>query len=623
MKYLLKNTKLLTFILFFLLLLPSCNNEEIFVVEESAIVAEETEPSEEEEEEEEDPNTEDTVPAIDVVDDTVITIENTAVSIKAYLNDVNLPESITLSNTSPSNGVLTIDDNETPDNLTDDIVVYTPNAGFSGIDFFEYTICDAVNLDNCDTATVTITIEPQEDDMAIELKAFPAAYGAAADITGGRGGSVYHVTNLNNSGSGSFRDAISESNRIIVFDVSGTINLTSSLSINADNLTIAGQTAPEGGIAITGQSIYFSSANNVITRYLRFRPAYRPGGSAATVGDAVNVNNCNNSIIDHCSISWGGDEALSVTGNSDTWTLSNNLLAESKTGTLIGNLSGAFTDKVSLLGNLWYNISHRFPNIVVPRVDVINNMVHNWNTRLIVAGHLNDLMQINQINNYYQRGARSTNVLNTPYVNWVDIRSSNPLDDIRIHTSGNVIDGVMSANDDNWASKFWKFRFDITSGTYAGSKQWDTAHVDFKSEEAFPFLGKMSTVMTAEEVRANLPDNVGACRTLDGLGNVLISRDAVDEHYLGYVKTNTYQSYSYASDMEDGEIRNKSHYIAYQNAVSSTPIKIRPAGYDTDNDGMPDVWEIATFGVLTKTSSGDEDNDGYTNIEEFLNQVDK
>ena len=172
MKHLHVNTKVLTFILFFLILLPSCNNEEIFIVEESAIIAEETTPTEEDT-----PNNEDTAPPIDAVDDAVITMQNVPVDIEAYLNDTNLPASITLSNTNPSNGVLTINNNDTPDNFIDDTVVYTPNAGFSGNDSFEYTVCDALDSNNCDTAMVVITVEENttgiEDEFSTELKAFP------------------------------------------------------------------------------------------------------------------------------------------------------------------------------------------------------------------------------------------------------------------------------------------------------------------------------------------------------------------------------------------------------------------------------------------------------------------
>ena len=261
MKNLHVNTKVLTFILFFLLLLPSCNNEEIFVIEESAIIAEETDPTEEET-----PNTEDEAPVIpiDVVDDSFSTIENLPVDMDLHTNDENLPISGTIENTSPTNGTLAANDNGTQDNPLDDIIIYTPNAGFSGSDSFEYTICDGENLTNCDTAFVTITVEPREEDIAAELKAFPSAYGAGAYATGGRGLNVYHVTTLNDSGTGSLRQAVSDAasngGGNIVFDISGIIQLNSLLSFTS-NLTIAGQTAPEGGITIDGVLKYRRKLN--------------------------------------------------------------------------------------------------------------------------------------------------------------------------------------------------------------------------------------------------------------------------------------------------------------------------------------------------------------------------
>ena len=454
-------------------------------------------------------------------------------------------------------------------------------------------------------------------------KAFPLAYGGGSSATGGRAQSVYHVTNLNDSGTGSFRDAVSASNRTIVFDVSGTIDLTSSLTITSDNLTIAGQTAPAGGIAITGESVYFSGANNIILRYVRFRPAYRDGGSQSTTGDALNVSSCDNSIFDHLSISWGGDEALSIVGDSDNWTISNSILAESKTGMLAGDSNNDISSNISLLGNIFYNISHRFPNANADRVDVINNIVHNWNYRLLVVSSYNGC-HLNQINNYYQRGSRPTNILSAsnPLCNWLDIGSNSSKDLIRIHQSGNVINDVLAATDDAWALGFYRHRFDVTSGSYAGISQWDLAHLDFKASGEYTLLGDSYPYDTSANVIVDVPDESGANRTLDGNGNVTKDWDAVDEHYLGYVTTNTFQSYVYSTDMEDGGIRNRTHYTDYQSSISATPINSRSAGYDTDNDGMPDIWESATFGDLAKDGTGDDDLDGYTDLEEYLNLVD-
>src|ERR1039458_6084533 len=105
-----------------------------------------------------------------------------------------------------------------------------------------------------------------------QTPAFPGALGFGANITGGRGGSVYHVTTLADSGTGSFRDAVSHSKRIIVFDVGGYIKLNSAVSCSGD-LTIAGQTAPGGGIGFRGGEISFSSRSNILCRYIPIRPA--------------------------------------------------------------------------------------------------------------------------------------------------------------------------------------------------------------------------------------------------------------------------------------------------------------------------------------------------------------
>ena len=146
--------------------------------------------------------------------------------------------------------------------------------------------------------------------------AFPGAAGSAATITGGAAGtSVYIVTNTNDSGTGSFRDAVSVSGRTIVFATSGTINLESGLTISANNLTIAGQSAPGGGICVAGYPVKISGANNIIVRFMRFRLGNQNIDKAnfnADAGDALEIKDSKNIMIDHCSVSWSTDECLST-----------------------------------------------------------------------------------------------------------------------------------------------------------------------------------------------------------------------------------------------------------------------------------------------------------------------
>src|SRR5581483_3225332 len=130
--------------------------------------------------------------------------------------------------------------------------------------------------------------------------AFPGALGFGAGATGGRGGSVYVVTNLNDSGAGSFRDAVSQSNRIVVFNVGGYINLSSPVSV-ASNITIDGQTAPGGGIGVKGSEVSFDGSNNEVVRYFRFRDGSIDANTNTSHANAINLGDTNTTIFDHVS----------------------------------------------------------------------------------------------------------------------------------------------------------------------------------------------------------------------------------------------------------------------------------------------------------------------------------
>src|SRR5471030_1025509 len=141
--------------------------------------------------------------------------------------------------------------------------------------------------------------------------AFPGAEGFGQFASGGRGGEIFHVTTLDDSGAGSFRDAVSKPKRIVVFDVGGIIRLKSNVSVSSD-ITLAGQTAPGDGVMIYGRSVSFSGQKNVIVRYLRFRE-----GIAGDSGKcSVNLSTGGNMIFDHCSIEWGRWDCLGLTVGS-------------------------------------------------------------------------------------------------------------------------------------------------------------------------------------------------------------------------------------------------------------------------------------------------------------------
>lgn len=449
------------------------------------------------------------------------------------------------------------------------------------------------------------------------LKAFPTAFGAGAFTSGARGASnanVYTVTNLNDSGPGSFRDALSQGNRYIVFAVSGTIELTSSLKIsNVDNITIGGQTAPAGGVIITGEEIVFTECDNWIMRFLRFRPNWDHSGNV----DAVSWVRCKNIIVDHVSVSWGGDEAMSFVGaNSDKITMQRTLVGESKTGTIMGNSNYANngsqpTGDYSLLDCMYYNVSHRFPvGVTNDRMDVINNVVHNWNYRLISLNAQSNI-KLNNINNYYQKGCLSNNALDHHYVNRLDY---DPNYMQQVYTSGNIISSDFTdPNADN------KLLWDYWSSAKPPKAALDQVDAEYFVNSPFPLLGDQSYVIkTAEHAFQDVVNNVGANKIIQADGNVVINIDQIDAVYLSNTSANICSGYQYP----DSYI-NQSSYINFHSQVSNIPWNTHASNYDSDKDGMPDIWEtLKGYNPTVQDHNLDLDGNGYTNLEEFLNLVD-
>ncbi len=465
----------------------------------------------------------------------------------------------------------------------------------------------------------TVTITTKKLDYGV-LKAFPTAYGAGSNASGGRRGSVYHVTNLNNSGKGSFRDAVSQGNRTVVFDVSGTIKLTSNLSITADNLTIAGQTAPVGGISITGKHVFFNNNDNLIIRYLRFRPYWVH--SKFGVEDGVNFTRVTNAIIDHCSVAFGVDEAISFVGSSnrtyasDNITMQRTLSAYSSKGTIAGytnytdvSPNGTPGGDFSFNQNMWVHISHRFPLVVThDRADAINNVVHNWLYKLTPLNQSSNV-KFNQINNYWQRGCLS-NVIKNKQVNQMDYdKGIKQL----VYNSGNIINGEFTnPNADN--SILWNYWLRPTpSGEYM-----ERVEPEYFTRTPFPQLGHQFAIKSAEETFVDVTSNVGANAVLDKNGNKVKSHDTLDNALIYDAKNNICFKYTYRDD--------RSKYQAhkdYHSRVSSTPINSHDEHFDSDRDGMPDAWElIQGFNPNKQDHNDDFDGNGYTNLEEYLNLVD-
>jgi pectate lyase len=230
--------------------------------------------------------------------------------------------------------------------------------------------------------------------------AFSGAEGFGQFAGGGRGGEVYHVTNLDDSGPGSFRDAVSQPNRLVVFDVGGIIRLKSNVAVSS-RLTLAGQTAPGDGVMLYGRSVSFSGQNNIIVRYLRFRE-----GIAGDKGKcSVNLSGGSDMIFDHCSIEWGRWDCLGLTQGSHDITFQNCIIGEGVDPQRFGSLSDSVTN-ITYSHNLWINNQSRNPK-AKGRIQYINNVVYNWGVCGLVGGHSATDHFLDAIGNYFIAGPNS------------------------------------------------------------------------------------------------------------------------------------------------------------------------------------------------------------------------
>ena len=462
--------------------------------------------------------------------------------------------------------------------------------------------------------------------ISAQLPSFPGAEGAGSLTSGGRGTlavptRVYAVTTLYDSlMPGSLRYALAQTatSRTIVFNVSGTIHLKSALKITKANTTIAGQTAPGGGICLADYPVSVN-ANNIILRYLRFRLGDKNQNlgmvNGSGDGDALDGTGYKNIIVDHCSMSWSNDESCTFY-RGDSLTLQWNIVAEPlnysyhfETGDVdyeqhafVGIWGG---QHASFHHNLLAHAKGRMPRFDGSRnlppytagmenADFRNNVIYNWGSYSTNGGEGGNY---NIVNNYYKYGpstptSSSSGVpIRAMIINPYKQTSTPVLPYGKYFMDGNYVDGNTTITADNWRG-----------AAMSGGSLADTA----TSKVATAFASMAVTTWTPAMTYDSVLANAGAIRPL---------RDSVDMRVVNDVMNRT----GALIDVQGGF----PHGTAYAATTGAWPVLIStPALADDDKDGMPNSWEL---------NNGSNPNDstdrqtvavnGYTNLENYLNNI--
>ncbi len=414
--------------------------------------------------------------------------------------------------------------------------------------------------------------------------AFPGAEGFGRYTTGARGVSnptVYHVTNLNNSGSGSLRDAVSQPGRIVVFDVSGVIKINSLLAISS-NIYIAGQTAPGDGVVVYGHRISCSGSSNIIIRHMRFYM-----GKSGDSSDVLGISNGESMIFDHLSLLWAKDETFSMNWdnkgvNPGKVTMQNSILGQGLIPHSAGGLLRSETG-VSVIRSLYISNNTRNPN-VRKTIQFVNNVVYNWRTDGWRFGTSGERANAWVEGNYFISGPAGGT---TPYagldaVHHMYINTANP------DYADTNRDGVLNGS----------------AFTNYGSVTKETSISSFTGMTN-PYLawGDEYPILTAPQALENVIANAGA---------TLPTRTDIDDFLIDDLKTYGKGGLNLIAEEKANGIYNNVGLV--NNGEKKT---------DTDNDGIPDEWETA-HGLNPNDASDavKKAANGYLNIENYINSID-
>ncbi len=484
-----------------------------------------------------------------------------------------------------------------------------------------------------------------------QAPAFPGAEGHGRYVTGGRGGSVIHVTNLNDSGTGSLREAVSgNSKKIIVFDVGGVIALESELKIGG-NTTIEGQTAPYPGITLRYYTVR-PGANNII-RFLRIRR-----GSEKDVNDGADAiwqREVTGLVLDHCSFSWSIDEVASFYDNNNftmQWCTIGEALNNAGHNKDAHGYGGIWGGKLaSFHHNMLIHLQNRTPRfngarygwdgwqnnmyydnyqwentVQAENVDFRNCVIYNWGTGGCYGGPGGG--QINMVNNYYKAGPATKNKTRVTQVT-VSTSSNSTTTTYegmtsRYYIKGNYVTAASSPENYDWSGVTYD------SGVYTINGEKYSQDPDNYYGSSVTHVNNSSGV-SCVRIKMDSPTASGTVTThaattayekvLDYVGASMY-RDDVDERYVTETRNGT-ATYTGSVTGLAGIVDLVSDVNGYTEANFGTGS--RESGWDTDNDGMPDIWETANG--LDPNDASDAtaytlDSKGYyTNVEVYCNAL--
>ena len=420
----------------------------------------------------------------------------------------------------------------------------------------------------------TVVRAAEVGSPGILLPAFPGAEGFGALATGGRGGTVYHVTTLADAGPGSFRDAVSQRHRIVVFDVGGVIKLAANVEVSSD-VTIAGQTAPGEGICLYGRGVSLGGQSNIILRYVRFREGIAGDRGKKSLG----MDKASNIIIDHCSVEWGRWDDLGITVQSHDITVQYCLMAEGMHPQSFGALIDSVTN-VTLSHNLWMSNESRNPK-VKGTIQYINNVVYNWGETGLCGGHSGADHALDVIGNYFIKGPSSN-----------DRFAGQFYATDHVYQAGNFADldpdGILNGQP-------------VVAG--------DFHRADEKTYS-------LPTFLPAPAMHPRIPVTVDPApvaytKIMAGAGCSL-RRDAVDRRLIGELTSLGKQGKTLSHTDDKGEAL----------AGGLGEVVGGTAPLDSDHDGIPDAWETAHgLNPRDAADAAKLDSSGYTHVEVYLNSL--